>query len=295
MRDFQIKIPRVTILDWESRATRDKLIGGILLVSLINSDRKADPSGTGVKVMPAYWDMSTLSSLGYATLFIHERAPIVPSTTDMELITQLRALSIPGIVLEFSASAGTLIPGAEMPVSYPAPVPSPLPAPLPTAEFELAFIDFNTCKYLCDSNAYYYRTPEGGFTTDSSATAVRIVDSERAVFITRAVSIFKDGVTGIERFGSFNTILAKPYPEPVIVDANLPGAVAYTINPSCPPYWKPKAQYLESLGAVVASSREAAEDLYKAEEAARKRDRYLLWLLLIFIALLTGQHFWLKE
>lgn len=102
-----------------------------------------------------------------------------------------------------------------------------------------------------ENNIYYY-APGGHIGRQ------QVNSNIRGVRISRGVSAFKDGITSRDNIGIFNTLIAKPSPEPVLVDGNQSGAIAYTIAPSCPPFWKPGSQYLMATGAMFRTSAEAA-------------------------------------
>jgi hypothetical protein len=136
----------------------------------------------------------------------------------------------------------------------------------PNMYFKLSFLDSESYEYLSQSNHFYFKGEEGNgrvpnyYRANIQNTANPFIDdgnlvTQRGIKFTNANGTFIHGIPIISEFTNtpynspltFSTLMARPDPEPIIVDNNHPGALAYKIMPSCPPYWKPGSQIVDSL------------------------------------------------
>lgn len=145
----------------------------------------------------------------------------------------------------------------------------------PDMYFKLSFLDRKSYEYLSQSNNFYFKSEDGTsyYRTNQVGTAAPntddepVMESQRGIKFTSANSTFIHGIPEISQSAetpfngpaTFSTLMARPDPEPIIVDTNHPGALAYKLMPSCPPYWKPGRQIVDSILFLGENAREAEE------------------------------------
>lgn len=269
MRNFKFIIKTTEITRWSSETSYGKF-GGILLVCRKDSSGIID----GLRALPIYWDTTARNTDGSlslpAALKIRD-VNLNENANDMEFVEDLRRGNDFPIRLE-SVNRSTWD------------VLTDTGGPLPgVVEFDLCFLEAGMCKFLAEENSYYWAS-NGTFYTDRNLTTP-VNSTDRGIIFYRAISVFEHGTNGNTlEIGKFGTLAAKPFPEPVIVDSNYSGAVAYTLTSNCPPFWKPTAQFIESMGAIFRSSAAAAErEANVEEERARKNRQGCLSIVLILL------------
>lgn len=104
-----------------------------------------------------------------------------------------------------------------------------------TTEFEYAFIDIQTFKYLAgeDSNVFYEKNALNQ-PLHPVTNAAFVPETERGILLSRAFITLHDGA----EYKRFRSLRVYPFPEPRLpLNAAGRNSLAFYISPPCPPYW----------------------------------------------------------
>jgi hypothetical protein len=263
------------------RDSQGRLIQGLQNAGLlIASFRDVDHKITDIRVFFIGWDTSDRA--GAAKLVIAgSNQGLGPETTDMQLVEFLRSATIP----QGSYYIPTL-----------SPIENGLIEPSPDSSstnyyFDLAFFDWESCNHMLTSNIFYFKDAQSERYYQQEAPSnsrLEIDPQARGIKFASALTTFKHGIIGMPNStdpATFTTLIARPYPEPVFVDRNHPGAVAYDVMPTCPPYWKPGAQFIESMLFLSKSAKEAQDAAIRDTPGANSKSCFGLILLTIITIL----------
>jgi len=252
---FIIPVAAIQRLEGLFQSNENFIDGGLIIVAM----RDADHSVTGIRVFLAGWDISDRT--GTAKLVIAQAGPMDPAssirahyrptaeTTDMQLVMDLRSDDRPPV------SYFSLEPNDFINTNF-GTGQTEFDTRIPNYYFDLAFIEHKTYKYMTSRNTFYYQDSNGMYFRDQGLQ-FQVVEGNRGIKCSSALATFRHGVGGISDPAEFTTLIVRPEPEPIIVEINHSGAVAYDIMPTCPPYWKPGAQFSDSIFFLSKSAAEA--------------------------------------
>ena len=259
-------------------------IGGLLILAV----RESDNSVTKFKIFLVCWDIS--SSIAKLVIPGLNRN-LNEIRIDDELI---------GILDEQELSPNIAMLEVLAPFSR-VPIPEDIQNPNiinPDRWFKLAFVDKVIYDEMVTSNDFYYGSniDPNRYTIDKD-NLINVNPAERGLNFYAAMSTMYHGIVPSEPVrpsstdillepASFTTLMVRPNPEPVIVDNNSNGSVAYVSIPSCPPYWKPASQLIYSIPGLRFSANRAIQFVTISEDNSQNKPsnwERIIWLLIILI------------